>query len=229
MGYQNVEIPAVDFVLFTPTFTGITGGIDLTEITMADSTGADYDPFEMVSIQVMDETGAYTDAYTYSPAFYTHGWALNGSEIAPGDVVITAGRAFCVNNSIGDVVYMRVRGQVDLVNANLIPAIDFVLWGNASPVAVDLTDITMTDTEGADLDPFEMVSLQVMDETGAYTDAYTYSPAFYTYGWALDGVEVEPGDMVLQPGQSFCVNNSLGQALYFKGPNPAKYTLPTKQ
>ena len=43
----------------------------------------------------------------------------------------------------------------------------------------------------------------------------------------MDGLPVEIGDMVIAPGQSFCVANSYGDAVYFKLPDPTTYTLPS--
>lgn len=216
----------MDYVLFTPTFKGVGSELDLTSIKMIDENGDEFDPYEGVTVQVMDEDGNYTDVYAYSPAFYTHGWALDGVEIAPGEVTIPVGRAFCVNNACGQKVYLSVAGEVDLLNKNYIPNIDYVLWGNSTPISIDLTDVKLVDENGDEFDPYEGVTLQVMDEDGNYTDVYAYSPAFYTNGWALDGAEVKPTDFVINPGQSFCVNNACGQAVYIKLPNPTSYTLP---
>lgn len=229
VGYQQIEIPNVDLVLFTPTFKGVGGGLDLTTIKIVDETGAEFDPYDAISVQVMDNTGAYTDYYSYSPAFYSTGWGYNGADVNAGDVVIDPGEAFCVNNASGQKVFLVVNGEVDLINKNYVPNQDYVLWGNSTPISIDITDIKLVDAEGNEFDPFDSVSLQVMDETGAYTEYYSYSPAFYTYGWSNSGTEVSPTEFVIKPGQSFCVNNASGQDFYIKLPKPTTYTLPVAE
>ena len=220
VGYQLIPVQE-GYVLFTPTFKGVDGNLDLTSIEICDSEGNILDDvYSMVGVQKMDETGAYLDVYSYDYDTYK-GWEGSGSAVEKGDVSFTVGETICVANEYGDTVYFRISGEVDLVNKNEIGE-GYVLWGNSTPVAVDLTDIQIVDIEGNVLDDiYSMVGVQKMDETGAYLDVYSYDYDTYR-GWEFGGDAIEEGDFVLQPGEAVCVANEYGDTVYFKLPSPVQ-------
>ena len=216
MGYQLIKVPA-GYNLFTPTFEGVGGDLDLTTIEVCDSTGEiNTALYNDVSIQKMDDTGTYLDVIGYSPDF--GGWNIDFAAVEVGDVTFKIGQTICVANDTGDDVYFKVAGQVDLVNKNEV-ATGFVLWGNATPVAFDLTEVSVVDAEGNVMTSlYNDVSVQCMDDTGTYLDVIGYSPDFG--GWNIDFAAISEGDVILDPGEAVCVSNDSGDTVYFKVPNP---------
>ena len=163
VGYQLIPVPS-GYSLFTPTFKDVAQtSIDLTTIVLCDADGQELDNYNEVGIQKMDDTGAYLDTYSYATGF---GWNVDYESIAAGDVVFSLGEAVCVNNDSGDTVYLRVAGEVDMVNQNAIGT-GYVLWGNSTPVAIDMTAVGIVDENGDELDTYNEIGLQKMDDTGA--------------------------------------------------------------
>ena len=207
------------YVLFTPTFTGIGGELDLASIEICDSEGNILDDvYSNVGIQKMDADGAYLEVYGYDYDTY-RGWECGSVGVTSGEVTFSVGESMCVANDYGDTVYFRISGQVDLVNKNEVGE-GYVLWGNSTPVAVDLTDIQIVDAEGNVLDDvYSNVGIQKMDDEGAYLEVYGFDYDTYD-GWECGSVKVEAGDFVLQPGEAVCVANDYGDTVYFKLPSP---------
>ncbi len=168
-------------------------------------------------MQKMDDTGAYLDGIAYSPTF--GGWNIDFAAIEAGDFTFKPGETVCIDNESGDTVYLQVSGAVDLINLNQI-AQGYVLWGNSTPVPVDFTEVSVVDAEGNELDLFNDVTFQKMDDTGAYLDGIAFSPTFG--GWNIDFAAIEAGDFILQPGEAGCVDNESGDTVYFKLPSPIK-------
>ena len=216
VGYQYIEIPA-GYNLFTPTFNGVATELDVTTIAVCDADGNELDLFNDVTMQKMDDTGAYLDGIAYSPTF--GGWNIDFAAVDPETFTFKPGETVCIGNESGGKVYLRVSGQVDLVNLNKITS-GYVLWGNGTPVPVDFTQIQVVDADGVELDLFNDVTFQKMDDTGAYLDGIAYSPTFG--GWNVDFTAIEEGDFVLQPGEAGCVGNESGAEVYFKLPSPIK-------
>ena len=218
VGYQLIKVPT-GYTLFTPTFEGVGGELDLTTIDICDETGAvDTSLYNEVGVQKMDAEGAYFDLYGYSPDF--GGWNLDFAAIEVGDITFKIGETVCVANDSGKDVYFRVSGQVDLVNKNEI-GVGYVLWGNSTPVKIDLTQVSVVDSDGEVMDSlYNDVGIQKMDADGAYFDLYGYSPDFG--GWNLDFAAIEEGDFTLEPGEAACVANDCGSTVYFKIPCPVK-------
>ena len=222
VGYQLVPVQK-GFSAFTPTFKGIGNDLDLTTIEVCNANGEIIsDMAEEITIQLMDEGGYYRDTYGYWPDF--GGWEVDMEPIEPGTVTFKPGYAVCVNNTWeGDgVIYLKVSGEVDLVNKNEIRR-GFSFWGNSTPVAVDLTEIDVVDKDGVIIaDMAEEITLQVFDEGGYYRDTYAYWPDFG--GWEVDMEALNKGDVIIQPGESFCVNNTWesSASVWLKLPCPVK-------
>ena len=217
MGYQLIKVPT-GYTLFTPTFDGVNGELDLTSIAICDADGAvDTGLYNEVQVQKMDTAGAYLDAYGYCPD--VDGWNVGFSAIAAGDVTFKVGETICVANDSGKDVYFRVSGKVDLVNKNEVGE-GFVLWGNSTPVKIDLTQVQIVDENGDEMSLYNEVQIQKMDDLGAYLDAYGYCPD--VGGWNMGFTAIEEGDVSLEPGEAVCVGNDCGQTVYFKLPCPVK-------
>ena len=203
VGYQQVPV-TTGFVLFTPTFKGI--GVDsmnLSDIKIVKADGSASEVMGSVAVQKMDSAGAYLDSYLY---FEGIGWTDSDG------VTIKTGEAICVNNDAGETVYFRVAGQVDLENKNAVDS-GFVLWGNSTPVTVDLEDVTIVKADGTASEVMGSVAAQKMDDTGAYLDAHLY---FEGIGWT------DAAGITLAPGESLCINNDSGETVYLKVPSPIK-------
>ena len=202
VGYQNVPVDT-GFVLFTPTFKGIGGEMPLSDIVIVAEDGSPSTVMGGVLVQKMDASGAYLDTYAY---FEGMGW------IGADGVTIKPGEAICVNNAEANTVYFRVSGEVDLVNKNKVGQ-GFVLWGNSTPVTVNLSDITIVDADGNELPIVGEIAAQKMDASGAYLDSYIY---FAGMGWmGADGI-------TLTPGESLCINNTGMVDVFLKVPSPVK-------
>ena len=85
---------------------------------------------------------------------------------------------------------------------------------------IDLTSIAVCDEDGNELDLYNDVNIQKMDDLGGYLDAYGYSPTFG--GWNVDFTPIEEGDVTLQPGEAVCVSNDSGDTVYFQLPHPIR-------
>lgn len=215
VGYQLIKVPT-GYTLFTPTFDGIATDLDLTSIAVCDSTGAVNESYNEVNIQKMDSLGAYLDVYSYCSE--VGGWNVDYSPIAAGEVTFKVGESICVANDTGDDVYFRVSGKVDLVNKNEVGE-GYVLWGNSTPVAIDITQVTIVDENGNErTDLYNDVNIQKMDTVGAYLDVYGYCPE--VGGWNVDYSPIAEGEFTLEPGESVCVANDSGSTIYFKLPRP---------
>ncbi len=187
--------------------------LDLTKIILCDENGDELDNYNDVGIQKMDAEGYYLDMYSYATGF---GWNVDYDSIAEGDVTFALGEAVCVNNAAGETVYLRVSGEVDLVNQNAIGT-GYVLWGNSTPNEIDLTQVGVVDTNGDELDTYNDIGLQKMDAEGYYLDMYSFATGF---GWNVDYDSIAVGDVTLAAGESVCVNNASGEAVIFTLPSP---------
>ena len=216
VGYQIIKVPA-GFTLFTPTFKGVAGELDLTTISICDENGADLPLYNEVGIQKMDASGAYLDTYGFCPD--VGGWNVDFAAIEAEDVTFKVGETMCVANDSGADVYFKVSGEVDLINKNLVGQ-GFVLWGNSTPVEIDLTEVSVVDAEGNELPLYNEVGVQKMSADGAYLKGYGFCPD--VGGWNIDFAAIEKGEFTLKPGEAVCVANDCGQDVYFKLPSPVK-------
>ena len=230
VGYQLIPVQEGISIL-TPTFKGVGKNFDLTDIRICDENGNILeDVYSQIFIQKLDEGGYYLGTYSFDHESYpTYGWVNDetGEEVQPGDYTFKVGEAVCINNTAyGSVVYLRVSGEVDLVNKNEINE-GILIWGNSTPVTIDLTDVLMVDESGTILeDVYSMIFIQKLDEGGYYLGTYSFDHESYpTYGWVNDetGEEVQPGEYTLIPGEAVCVNNTgYGAKVWFKLPCPVK-------
>lgn len=219
VGYQKVAIANQDFSLFAPTFKGVGGELDLTDIKVFDAVG---EPafYGAVTIQTMDEyntfDGETCEMYTWDGEVW-----LDSEDIPvdPETKFFRVGDAFLVVNSAED-VFFQVSGEVDLINKNLIPNQDFSLNGNSLPVPVDLANIKVVDADG---EPsfYGAVTIQTMDENNTFDgetcEMYTWDGEVWLDG---EDVPVDPEVKIFNPGDAFLVVNSAGDELYLQFPSP---------
>ena len=226
VGYQLIAVPS-GFSLFAPTFKGVGQNLDLSTIDVCNADGSiNTEIYGGVMIQLMNVKGGYTDMYAYDKDSYPeNGWqGTDGKEISVGQVTFADGAAFCVNNDYGETVYIRISGEVDLINRNEVST-GFVLGGNATPVAFDLSKLNVVDADGnINTEIYGGVMIQLMNAKGGYTDMYAYDKDSYpNNGWqGPDGSEIKVGDLVLEPGQAVCINNDYGETVWMNPPCPIK-------
>ena len=226
VGYQLIAVPS-GFSLFVPTFKGVGGNLDLSTIDICTADGAiDTEIYGAVTIQMMDDGGSYLPGlYAYDKDSYPdNGWENpSHQEITIGERTFRAGEAFCVNNGYGETVYIRISGEVDLINKNEVGD-GYVLWGNATPVPLDIAKLNILDASGEiNTEIYGAVTIQLMDEGGSYIPGlYAYDKDSYPdNGWENPShEEVAIGELVLQPGQAVCINNGYGETVWMNPPCP---------
>ena len=85
---------------------------------------------------------------------------------------------------------------------------------------LDLLSIKLVDASGEEVESVNALSIQVMNDDGSYGDYYEYFTALG--GWCVDNVPVEEGEVTVNPGDAFCVNNEVGAGCYLQLPTPIK-------
>ena len=220
VGYQLIPVPE-GFSLFCPTFKGVGGRLDLSTIDICTADGAiNLDIYGAVSLQQMNAEGGYIPGlYVYDKDSYAeNGWENpSHQEIQVGEMTFAEGEGVCINNDYGETVYIRVSGEVDLLNRNEVGE-GYILWGNSTPVALDLCNLNIVDSDGEiNLDIYGAVSIQFMNTEGGYIPGlYVYDKDSYSEnGWENPShEEIAPGEKVLQPGEAVCINNDYGETVW---------------
>ena len=215
VGYSNGDLRE-GFKAAGAQFVPVSGTtIDLTEITV---TGYDKEEgtAEQVSVQTLDKNGSrvnfyyWYDAVDGSDVYY--GWldADSGEFIKSGDVTIAVGDGLWVDAPSSD-FKLQSAGQVMSASAAVTLREGFKMVGNPTPVAVDLTDITVTgynEEEGT----AEQVSVQTLDKNGSRVNFYYWYDAVdgsdVYYGWldADSGEFIEEGDVEVGAGEALWVD-----------------------
>ena len=214
VGYSNGDLRE-GFKAAGAQFVPVSGTtIDLTEITV---TGYDKEEGteEDVSVQTLNKNGGRVKQYYWydvvdgTDVYY--GW-LDGSTgdfVAPGEVKFDVGDGLWVyapNSDFG----LQTAGQVMAASATVTLREGFKMVANPTPIAVDLTDITVTgydEEEGTEED----VSVQTLNKNGGRVDQYYWYDVVdgndVYYGW-LDGATsdfIEVGDVEVGAGAALWV------------------------
>ena len=200
-------------------FIPVTGSkIDLTDISV---TGYDKEEgtAEEVSVQTLDKNGSmvkqyyWYDAVDGSDVYY--GWldADSGDFIEAGDVLLDVGDGLWVDAPSSD-FNLQSAGQVMTAAATVTLREGFKLVANPTPVAVDLTNITVTgydEEEGT----AEEVSVQTLDKNGSMVKQYYWYDATdgsdVYYGW----LDADSGDFI----EADTVSVGAGEALWVDAPS----------
>ena len=215
VGYSNGDLRE-GFKAAGAQFVPVSGTtIDLTDITV---TGYDKEEGteEEVSVQTLNKNGGREDLYLWydvtdgSDVYY--GWldADSGEFIAAGDVNLNVGDGLWVNAPSSE-YKLQSSGQVMSASAIVTLREGFKMVGNSTPIAVDLTDITVTgydEEEGTE----EEASVQTLNKNGGREDLYLWydvtDGSDVYYGWldADSGEFIEEGDVEVGAGEALWVN-----------------------
>ena len=187
----------------------------MTERRQADGQAVNAEVLQLPQKITEDGQGDYS-ATVYKYRADKGGWT-NGKTLQTG-VTLKNGEAVCVNNTSGAAVEFRSSGEVDLSPVSAEIGEGFSLYGNMTPVTIDINDmkVYVGDTE---LQDNNVVVLQKMNEDGLGD----YSATVYKYradkgGWT-NGKTLQTG-VTLAPGEAFCINNTSGKTITLKFPSP---------
>ena len=225
MGYQNIDL-ASGFSFFTATFKGIgSSSIDLQSITSVQTDGSAWKTSGKsatkcagdIIVQKIGTDGSYLDAYAYFSTKETPGWYGNSGATYAEGVTLAEGEGIIVNNIHTVGAKLVVNGEVQLTPARILPS-GFSFCGNFTPVAIDLQDITSTQTDGSEWKTSGKsatkcagdIIIQKIGTDGSYLTAYAYFSTKEPAGWyANSGADYVAKDTVtFAPGEGFIVNNS---------------------
>ncbi len=197
-------------------FIPVTGStVDLTDITV---TGYDTEEGteEEVSVQTLDKNGSRVNFYYWydvtDGADVYYGWldADSGDFIESGTVLLGVGDGLWVDAPSAD-YKLQSAGQVMTAAATVTLREGFKMVSNPTPVAVDLTTITVTgynEVDGTE----EEVSVQTLDKNGSRVNFYYWydvtDGADVYYGWldADSGDFISEGDVEVGAGEALWVD-----------------------
>ena len=215
VGYQQITV-GTGYHLFTVTFDeiGTTDGTCNINGIKVYQNGEEYATNNRVYLQKMDSTGAYLTTYNYRKG--KGGWCQLAT--LKTDVTVKNGEAVCINNTTGADIQLQVSGAVNLDPWSGTLPTGYSLCGNMTPSTINLNDVVPYQDDEV-YGTNNRVYLQKMDSTGAYLTTYNYRKG--KGGWCQ--LATLKTDITLEPGESFCVNNTTGAAiqLKFKSPMPA--------
>ena len=175
------------------------------------------------------ETGNLMD----TPYRYTSqsgkGWCAVSTALKEGDLTFASGEGIYINNTQGEAVQFQYSGQVELTPVSMALAPGYSIVGNMCPVAVDLSKIKLLNSAGNEMNddnsttPSQRsrnkVVFQLLDSTtGNVTDTpYRYNSQSGK-GWCEVSTPLTEGQMMLQPGQCFYLNNTQGDTVFLQFP-----------
>ena len=209
VGYSNGDLRE-GFKAAGAQFVPVSGTtIDLTDITV---TGYEGETAEEVSVQTLNKNGGMVNQYLWydatdgSDVYY--GWmdAATGDFVEAGDVKFNVGDGLWVDSPSAD-FKLQTAGQVMSASAAVTLREGFKMVANPTPVAVDLTDITVTGYDEED-GTAEEVSVQTLNKNGGMVNQYLWYDATdgsdVYYGWmdAATGDFVEAGDVEVGAGEA---------------------------
>ena len=221
VGYQVVNVPQ-GFSLFTVTFKDVGGAaFDIKDLIPCDTNGTKLTScVQKIRVQKMDASGAYLTVYNYNTAG-NRGWCQGTAQLADGAVTFADGEAVCINNTLGFDAGIIVSGAVELNPFSGLMGEGFSLCGNMTPVPVDLKSLVPYNENDEQITScVQKIRVQKMDAEGGYLTVYNYNTAG-NRGWCQGTSQLSDGAVMLQPGEAFCVNNTLGYSFKFKFPSPA--------
>ena len=195
-------------------FNPVAGGqYDLVNLTVTGydkEDGTDGD----VSVQTLDATGNMIDQYFWVDVTdgddVVYGWFdNNGDQVEAGTVTFAVGDGLWVD-AVDNTFGLQSAGSVLSEDYAVVLRAGFKMVANSTPVAVDLTEITVTGydaDEGTDGD----VSVQTLDSTGNMIDQYFWVDVTdgddVVYGWFdNNGDQVEAENVMVEAGAALWVD-----------------------
>lgn len=240
VGYQTLTVPQ-GYSMYCVTFKGV-GDVayDCTNIKVLNSAGKEMNddntttPSQRsrnkVIFQKLNlETGSL-DATNYKyNSQGGKGWCAGSTKLNEGDLTFANGEGIYINNTQGAPVQFQYSGQVDLTPVSMALAPGYSLVGNMCPVAVDLSNVKVLNSEGLEMNDDNSVSpsrrsrnkiiVQLLDSTSGSLEATNYKyNSQGGKGWCEGSTKLTEGQMMLQPGQSFYLNNTQGATVYLQFP-----------
>ena len=215
VGYSNGDLRE-GFKAAGAQFVPVSGTtIDLTDITVSG-----YDKEEgtagEVSVQTLDKNGSMVAQYYWYDAVdgadVYYGWydADAGDFVAAGAVTLNVGDGLWVD-APSSAFKLQTSGQVMSSSAAVTLREGFKMVANPTPLAVDLTDITVTGYDAVSGSAGE-ASVQTLDKNGSMVSQYYWYDAIdgadVYYGWydADAGDFVGEGDVAVGAGEALWVD-----------------------
>lgn len=255
-GYSYVPV-AAKYTIQTPVFKTIgQEKFSLSDILVLRNVGGVPTPFDgsatskatdwcpgAIRISKIKDSGNYDDTYIFYWNKTKQGWYKGTTSTTPIDaeaVQFSNGEAMLVNNTYsGGAVFFRMSGEVDLICENIAPT-KYSLFGNSTPVAIDLKDVMVSRWINNEKVPFDgsssskatdwcpgAVRISKIKDSGNYDDTYIFYWNKTKQGWYKGTTATKPIDkeeFVLEPGESFLINNTLtsGASIVLTLPKPIK-------
>ena len=219
VGYGYYQVPA-GYSIFSPVFKSVDSTtVDLNEITPTTTNRVALTGNAKVTIFKLSTSGAYGTSYAWYPAV---GWSSdNGATgVSDGVVTFTSGEGFALSSTYKELngvestnkkavaapMAMLVSGKVDLECKNMIPY-GYSISGNATPLPLDLNDITPITTNSVALTGNAKVTVFKLGSNGAYETSYAWYPAV---GWSSDNgaTGVTTGVVTFTAGEGFALSST---------------------
>ena len=225
VGYQQIELPK-GFSFFTATFKDCNSAtLDLQKISSVQTDGSAWKTSGSgktkcagnIRIQKIGADGNYLDEYLYYSTKEPQGW-YNKSDVyvESGSVSLANGEGLVVNNTHQTGAKLVVNGEVELTPARVLPS-GFSFCGNFTPVAIDLQDISTTQTDGTAWKTSGSgktkcagnIRIQKIGTDGNYQDEYLYYSTKEPQGWYnKSDVYVTKGTVTFAAGEGFIANST---------------------
>ena len=176
-------------------------------------------------------TGSLTDTLYRYNSQGGKGWCAGSTQLNKGDLTFANGEGIYINNGQGEAVKFQYSGEIDITPISLALAPGYSIVGNMTPVAVDLSKVKLLNSDGKEMNddntttPSQRsrnkVMFQLLDSsTGNVNDTLYRYNSQGGKGWCEGSTQLIEGQMMLQPGQSFYLNNGQGDTVYLQFPSP---------
>ena len=219
VGYGYYQVPA-GYSIFSPVFKSVSGeNFDLNDITPTTTNRVALTGNAKVTVFKLTTTGAYGTSYAWYPAV---GWSADGGTtgVSDGVVTFTSGEGFAMSSTYKELngvestnkkavaapMAMLVSGEVDLVCKNAVPY-GYSISGNATPLPLDLNDITPITTNSVALTGNAKVTVFKLGTAGTYETSYAWYPSV---GWSADGgaTGLANGIVTFTAGEGFALSST---------------------
>ena len=242
VGYQQITIPQ-GYTFFTATFKDVQGGVyDIKDIKVLNSAGKEMNDDNSTSpsqrsrnkvqFQKLSATGAIDASHTYKFTTQNNkGWCDSSTPLTDGECTFTDGEGFYFYNGQGEDVIFQMSGSVKLTQTSIPVATGYSIFGNSTPVVIDVRDIKVYNSDGKEMNDDNSttpsrrsrnkIQIQKLADTGAIDASHTYK--FTTQnnkGWCDNSTPLAEGEFELQPGESVYLYNGQGETVYLQLPSP---------